>query len=75
MYLNKAEFTSSIMFSKPNLESVSATSPAKIARWHFHGSRDPSSLSLLNIVVSRSVSVYLAALNYSGSFCQQCDLG
>lgn len=60
---------------KPNLESVFATSPAKIILWHLHVSRDPSSLSRLNIMISRSVSVYLAALTIPGSFCQQCDLG
>lgn len=63
------------MFSKLNLESVSVTSPAKITLWHLHDARDPSSLSPLSVMVCRSVSVYLAAMSYSGTYCHQYDLG
>lgn len=63
------------MFSKLNLESVSATNPAKVTLWHLYDARDPDSLSPLSVMVSRSVSVYLAAMSYSGTYCHQYDLG
>lgn len=69
MYLNKVEFIFFIMFFKLNLEFVFVISFVKIVRWYFYGFRDLSFLSFLNIVVFRSVFVYLVVLNYLGSFC------